>query len=66
MEGTKIRLWKQTSREGKVFLVGPMSKLTRLVVIENNRKEDAKDPDYYAYVVPNQGPIRLDDMPTDD
>lgn len=56
MKGTKIRLWKQTNKDGKTFLSGPMSKITRLVVIENDRKKDAKEPDSYAYIVPNRGP----------
>ena len=56
MEGTKIaRLWKHTDKKGKVYFAGPMSQITRLVIVENNRKKDAKDPDYYAYVVPNRG-----------
>ena len=64
MEGTKIaRLWKHTTKEGKVYLSGAMTRLTRLVIIENDRKKDEKDPDYYAYVVPNRGPrpINIDD-----
>jgi hypothetical protein len=64
MEGTKIaRLWKQTDKKGKVYFAGPMSQITRLVIVENNRKKDAKDPDYYAYVVPNRGhrPLSVDD-----
>jgi len=56
MEGTKIaRLWKHTDKKGKVYFAGPMSQITRLVIVENTRKKDAKDPDYYAYVVPNRG-----------
>lgn len=64
MEGTKIaRLWKQTDKKGKVYLAGAMSQITRLVIVENDRKKDAKDPDYYAYVVPNRGnrPLQVDD-----
>jgi len=64
MEGTKIaRLWKQTDKKGKVYFAGPMSQITRLVIIANDRKKDAKDPDYYAYVVPNRGhlPLSVDD-----
>jgi len=63
MEGTKIaRLWKHKNKKGKVYLAGPMSQITRLVIVENDRKKEAEDPDYYAYVVPNRGnrPLRVD------
>lgn len=56
MEGTKIRLWRYTNKEGKTYLSGAMSKVTRLIVIENDRKKDPKDPDSYAFIVPNRGP----------
>ncbi len=55
MEGTKIRLFKRKNKHGKVYLSGAVSELTRLIVIENDRKEDKRDPDYYAYMVPNRG-----------
>ena len=61
MEGTKIaRLWKYTNKEGKVYFAGPMTNVSRLVIIENDRKKEAKEPDYYAYVVPNRGARPLD------
>lgn len=59
MEGTKIRLWKKTNKDGKTYLSGPMSEVTRLIVVENHRKADTNEPDYYAYIVPNRGPGRL-------
>ncbi len=56
MEGTKIaRLWKVKSKDGKVYLSGAMTSMTRLVIIENDRKTRDSQPDYYAYVVPNRG-----------
>ena len=62
MTGTKLaRLWKRTTKDGRVYLSGPMTKITRLVVIENNKKKDDGDPDYYAYVMPNRGARPLDD-----
>jgi hypothetical protein len=64
MEGTKIaRLWKRKTKDGKVYLEGAMTSMTRLVVIENDRKTDERQPDFYAYVVPNRGPrpLELDD-----
>ena len=62
MEGTKIaRLWKYTTKNGRVYFSGPMTKITRLVIVENTDKQDDDDPDYYAYVVPNRGPRPFDD-----
>jgi len=62
MQGTKLaRLWKHVTKDGRTYFSGPMTKITRLVVVENNRKKDSKDPDYYAYVVPNRGARPLDD-----
>lgn len=62
MEGTKIRLFRFTNDEGKSYLTGAMSNVSRLVIIENDRKTDPSDPDGYAYIVPNRGPqaVRLD------
>ena len=41
---------------------GAMSNVSRLVIIENDRKTEPSDPDGYAYIVPNRGPqaVRLD------
>ncbi len=59
MEGTKIRLWKKTSENGKTYLTGAMSEISRLIVIENDRMDDDKSPDFYAYIVPNRGPTQV-------
>ncbi len=62
MRGTKIaRLRKYTTPEGRVYLSGEMTKITRLIVVENTAKADENDPDYYAYVVPNRGARPLDE-----
>jgi hypothetical protein len=55
MEGTKINLWKHATKDGKGYLSGPMSRVSRLIVVENDKKEDPQDPDFYAYIVPNRG-----------
>ena len=55
MEGTTIKLWKQTSKKGKPYLTGPMSNVTRLIVIANFDKKEEEDPDFFAYLVPNRG-----------
>ena len=66
MKGTKIaRLWKQTAPDGRVYLSGTMTKVTRLVIVENTQKKDEKDPDYYAYVVPNRGRRPVDESAYD-
>jgi len=59
LEGTQIRLRKQKNADGKEYLVGAMSKMTRLIVVENDRKSKPDDPDAYAYIVPTTGPVRL-------
>lgn len=62
MQGTKLaRLWKHTTKDGRTYYSGPMTKITRLMVIENHRKKEPKDPDFYAYVVPNRGARPLTD-----
>ena len=55
MQSTTIRLWKQTSKNGKLYLSGSMSRVTRLIVVENEKKKEDDEPDYYAYIVPNRG-----------
>lgn len=61
MKGTKIaRLRKYKTKDGKVYLEGAMSKVTRLVIVPNDKKKETGDPDYYAYVVPNRGARPLD------
>lgn len=62
MNGTKIaRLFKRKTKTGKVYLEGKMTEISRLIIVENDRKDSPKEPDYYAYVVPNRGPRALDD-----
>jgi hypothetical protein len=62
MNGTKLaRLYKRTTPSGKVYLEGRMTGVSRLIIIPNDRKDDARDPDFYAYVVPNRGARQLDD-----
>jgi hypothetical protein len=56
MEAKKMaRLFKRTTKDGRVYLTGAMSSVSQLVVIENHRKQRDDDPDYYAYVVPTGG-----------
>ncbi len=55
MQSTTIRLWKKTTKSGKDYLTGSMSRVSRLIVVENDRKKADDEPDYYAYIVPNRG-----------
>ena len=54
-DSKQIRLWKHVTKKGTVYLSGPMSRVTRLLVVPNEKKEDDKDPDFLAYIVPNRG-----------
>lgn len=54
MKTTTIKLWKRKDKNGKVYLAGPMTRLTRLVVLKNDKKKRDSDPDYVAYVLPNR------------
>lgn len=54
MEGTRLTgLWKNTGKDGKIYLSGNLSGAARLLVLPNNKRGD-KDPDYNVYVVPNE------------
>ena len=55
MQNTTIRLWKQPTKNGRDYLSGTMSRVSRLIVVENDRKKEDDEPDYYAYIVPNRG-----------
>ena len=67
MEGKKVaRLFKTKGKDGKVYLSGAMTSMTRLVIVENDRKTDPRQPDYYAYIVPNRGPRPIEEEFEDD
>ena len=55
MQSTTIRLWKKTTKSGKDYLTGSMSRVSRLIVVENDAKKKGDEPDYFAYIVPNRG-----------
>ena len=55
MQSTTIRLWKKTTKSGRDYLTGSMSRVSRLIVVENDKKKEDDEPDYYAYIVPNRG-----------
>lgn len=47
-------LWKKTDSKGGIYLTGPLSGTSSLMVFMNNRKENENDPDYLAYVMPRK------------
>ena len=55
MQSTTIRLWKKTTKSGKDYLTGSMSRVSRLIVVENDKKKEDDEPDFFAYIVPNRG-----------
>lgn len=55
MQGTKVaQLWQRTTSDGKAYLIGPMTRVTQLVIVENEKKQGPRDPDFLAYIVPNR------------
>jgi len=54
MDGTRITgLWKNETKAGEKYLAGNLG-LSRLVILPNGFKKDAKEPDFYAYLVPSK------------
>lgn len=47
-------LWKSESEAGRKYLAGSISASSRLVVLVNEDKEKASDPDYIAYLAPQK------------
>lgn len=45
-------LWKKTASNGNVYLSGPMSGSSVLMVFPNTRKNGERDPDYLCYMYP--------------
>ena len=63
----KIKLtgmWKKTAANGSVYLSGPLSVTSQLMIFPNTRKEQEKEPDYFCYLYPRQTRDRSQDMPT--
>jgi uncharacterized protein (DUF736 family) len=56
MEGTvKLTgLWKQTDKNGKTYLSGTLSPISKVLVMPNTFKKEDKDPDYYFYLGANE------------
>lgn len=47
-------LWKKQDKSGKDYFTGSLTGTARLVIFPNGYKSKDTDPDYIAYVVPNE------------
>jgi len=47
-------LWKSESKAGAPYLAGSLSASSRLLILPNTHKKQASDPDYIAYLVPQE------------
>lgn len=56
-DSTLIRLtglWKNESKAGTHYLAGSLSASSRLLILPNTHKKQASDPDYIAYLTPQE------------
>ena len=47
-------LWKSESKSGSQYLSGSISASSKLLILPNQRKEKDSDPDYIAFMAPNE------------
>jgi hypothetical protein len=47
-------LWKAESKNGSNYLSGSISNSSKLIILPNTRKQNASDPDFIAYVAPQE------------
>lgn len=47
-------LWKGQNKTGETFLSGSISASSRLLILPNKRKQKPSDPDYIAYIAPQE------------
>ncbi len=47
-------LWRGESKAGEVYLAGSVSASSRLLVLPNSHKQKPSDPDYIAYLAPQE------------
>lgn len=58
-------LWRQESKSGGSYLSGLVSPTSRLLVLPNTHKKDAKEPDYVAFLAPGKDSSSAADKPED-
>lgn len=47
-------LWKSEAKSGGSYLSGSISASSKLLILPNSRKEKDSDPDFIAYVAPQE------------
>ena len=47
-------LWESLSEQGGKYLVGSISPSSRLLIFPNKRKRKDSDPDFVAYIAPQE------------
>lgn len=47
-------LWKQETKNGEVYLTGNWGRTKVLVFVNKHKKPDSKEPDYRAFLAPNE------------
>jgi uncharacterized protein (DUF736 family) len=47
-------LWKSKSKSGGNYLSGTISASSKLLILPNSKKEKDSDPDFIAYVAPQE------------
>lgn len=56
-DSTLVRLtglWKGQSKTGSNYLAGALSPSSKLLILPNAHKKQASDPDYIAYLAPQE------------
>ena len=47
-------LWRGESKAGETYLAGSLSPSSRLLILPNTHKRKESDPDYVAYLAPQE------------
>lgn len=47
-------LWKSQTKAGDVMLSGSFSPTSKLIILPNSRKQKDSEPDYIAFMAPNE------------
>jgi hypothetical protein len=47
-------LWRNESKAGDTFLAGSLSPSSKLLILPNGHKQKDSDPDYIAYLAPQE------------
>jgi hypothetical protein len=47
-------LWKSESKAGGTYLTGSISASSKLLILQNTKKEKDSDPDFIAFMAPQE------------